>query len=243
MNIFCINLNRATDRKHSMTQDWINRLGLDIQFWSAFDRQMIDRHQNMIYECNQNMAKQKFNRVLSNGEIACATSFYQLFEFILTQNINECIIMEDDIIPLIDSKEIIFSSIKKAKIEFPSMELLLMHKISPIQAVNDNPHSGATYEDIFYKKKDCASLCRKSPWGNQCFYITLKAVEIAYQNLCKDTGRVSIWYPADYFAVDLCPLELVCILNNPICDHHWIGDKATTYIGNDCRGTRRKFII
>ena len=242
MNIYCINLDRALDRKEYITKRWIENLGLNITFWSAYDRRKIENGESyFIYD--KDLSQKIIGRPLSTGEIACATSFYQLFEFILKNNIQECIIMEDDAIPLVTSKDIIFDSINKSKLEFPSLELLLMHKISPIQENNHNKWIIPTYNDIFNVKKDVSSLCKRAPWGNQCFYITKKGVDIAWQHLIKNSNAPIIAYPADYFATNsLCPQGLVTILNNPICDHDWIGKGSTTYIGNELRGTHRKFM-
>lgn len=246
MNIYCINLDRALDRKEYITKHWIENLGLNITFWSAYDRRKIQNGE-FYFEYDENMSIKKIGRPLSTGEIACATSFYQLFEFILDNDIcEECIIMEDDAIPLITSKDIIFDSINKAKLEFPTVELLLMHTIHPIQAKNHDPSHGATYEEIFNVKKDVCSLCKKNPWGNQCFYITKKGIKIVWEYLKgnkKTPSRPIIEYPADYFCTNsLCSQNSVAILNNPICDHYWMGVNATTYIGNEFRGTHRKFI-
>ena len=242
MNIYCINLDRALDRKEYITKHWIENLGLDITFWSAYDRRKIENNE-FYFRYDALLSQEAIRRPLSAGEIACATSFYQLFEFILKNDIQECIIMEDDAVPLITSKDIIFDSINKSKLEFPSLELLLMHKISPIQAKNHDPSWGSTYEEIFNVKKESSSLCKSSPWGNQCFYITKKGLEIVWKHLIRDSHAPIIAYPADYFSTNsLCPQKMVAILNNPICDHDWIGSNSTTYIGNRLRGTHRKFI-
>lgn len=232
MNIFCINLQRATERKHFITEKWINDLGLNINFWTAYDRDLIDNNKHH-YKYDNELAQKIFERSLNSGEIACATSFYQLFEYILQKNIDECIIMEDDIIPLIESKNILFDRLYQAKEEFPQSSLILMHNISPKQKNNYSPTYGATINEIYYLKGRHASMCKKAPWGNQCFYITKQAVKTIYDNLCIGTKSPIIWHPADYCSsLYLCKTMSVYILNNPVCDHDWSGLNITSYIGH-----------
>ena len=232
MKIFCINLLRATDRKQFITEKWVNNLNLDIHFWTAYDKILIEQNQHY-YQYDDELCKQKFHRSLNSGEIACATSFYQLYEYILQNNIDECIIIEDDIIPLVSSKDILFSRLNAAKLEFPVSELILMHNICNKQKNNFDPTYGATYNDIYNIKGDSASLCRKIPWGNQCFYITNNAIKKIYENLCKETHSPIIWHPADYsVSPDLCKTMEVCILNEPICDHDWDCQYTPSCIGH-----------
>lgn len=233
MNIFCINLQKATDRKHFITEKWIQNLGFDITFWPAYDKILINNNKH-IYKYDDNLAQTVFKRSLNHGEIACATSFYQLFEHILQNNIDECIIIEDDIIPLIESKNVLFDRLYKTKEEFPQASLILMHSISPKQKNNYSPSYGATVNDIYYLKGNHASMCKKTPWGNQCFYITKQAVEKVYKDLCIGTNLPIIWHPADYFgSLYLCKTMSVYILNNPVCDHDWSGLNVPSYIGHE----------
>lgn len=232
MNIFCINLQRATERKQFITEKWIHNLGFDINFWTAYDKNLIDNNQ-YYYQYDNKLAQKIFNRSLNNGEIACATSFYQLFEHILQNDIDECIIMEDDIIPLIESKNTLFIRLEQAKEEFSQASLILMHSISPKQQNNYKPTYGATINEIYYLKGTYASMCKRAPWGNQCFYITKQAVKTIYDNLCIDTNSPVIWHPADYCSsLYLCETMSVYILNHPVCDHDWSGLNVISYIGH-----------
>jgi mannosyltransferase OCH1-like enzyme/GR25 family glycosyltransferase involved in LPS biosynthesis len=235
MKIFCINLERASDRKNYMIDQWCNGLGLDIDFWSAYDKNFVN-HNLLEFQYNDKKCHKFFNRSLSNGEIACAISFYQLFKYILNNNIEECIIMEDDIENIAKNKEEILTKIHQAKQEFPNLQMLLMHEISNKQKNNSKHSYGATLKEIYYIKKKTASLCKRAPWGNQCFYITKKAIQLIYNRLLTQNKNIEIWHPADYFSsFYLCPEGLVCILNKPICKHDWEGKKIPSYIGNNIR--------
>ena len=218
--IFCVNLERAKERKHSIQKQWIDKIGLDIIFWKAYDRRDIE--QNIyLYPYDKDLTIQNLKRELSSGEIACSTSFCMLYEHILDNNYDEVIIMEDDIFPLINNKHELFDTITEGKKEFNSSEMILLHKPS-------KPHR------ITIKKK-YTSMCSKSSWGNQLFFVKKSAVIKAY-NILKP-----MFFPADYPQRALSRHQIVTASNNPICGHYG-GEFSTTYIGNDLRNSRRNFI-
>lgn len=226
--IFCINLERATERKELISKKWIDELGLDITFWKAYDRKDIANN-NYIYPYNEINSINYFGRKLSNGEIACATSFCMLYEFLIKKNYNEVLIMEDDIIPNFTDKLVLFNKIEKIKKEFAQTQIILLHNLHPSQMQSQK-------KEIFYKKKTQSSLCKIAPWGNQLYYIKLNAIKMIY-NILK-----TMTMPADYPQNILAKKNLVCIANNPLCYHEWMGQNSTTYIGNEYRNTHRKFI-
>lgn len=225
--IFCIHLERATERKVLIQDLWVNKLGLDITFWPAYDRRLVEKDQ-MIYPYNRTKALSIMERELNDGEIACATSFCLLYEHIMQNNIVECIILEDDVIPLVYDKETIFSTIGKGKEEFPEVQMMILHKPAEIDLVN-HPTS------IFYHKKTHSSLCRVTPWGNLCFYVTIDAVRYAWQLLRQ------MCCVADYPQRELAMANKVIIANNPICEHYE-SEQTKTYIGNYYRKSNRIFM-
>lgn len=225
--IFCIHLERATERKRLIQDLWIDKLGLDITFWPAYDRRLIEKDQ-IIYPYNRTKALSLMERELNHGEIACATSFCLLYEHIMQNNILECIILEDDVVPLIDNKEIIFSTIAKGKEEFPNAQMMILHKPAEIDLIN-HPTS------MFYHKNSNASLCKVTPWGNLCFYIKIDAVMYAWKLLRQ------MCCVADYPQRELGMANKVMIANNPICEHYE-ADEAKTYIGNEHRKSNRIFV-
>jgi GR25 family glycosyltransferase involved in LPS biosynthesis len=220
--IFCINLERAKDRKDQIKSDWVTGLGLEINFWKAYDRRDIEKGK-YVYSYNPNLTKKNFWRQLSIGEIACATSYCMLYEHLLKYNYLEAIIMEDDITPIVSSKKELFNIIEQGKLEFPESEIMLLHKpLDPLHA--------------FKKIKTYHSLCKDTAWGNQLFYIN-KAGFLKVYNLLKTMS-----YPADYAQKLLCKQDIVIASNKYLCDHEWYGKDATTYIGNELRDTKRRFI-
>lgn len=243
--IFCINLERAYERKQKIQKEWIDNLKFDIQFWKAYDRRLLTNH-SPPYLYDKNISKNIFGRELSHGEIACITSLFQVFEYIVSKNIKEAIIIEDDAIPIIQNKQVLYDAIHNTKIEFPDIEIIYMHDLHPKQKdrQNCNKKNIYYYENIFNLRKNTASLSKISPWGNQCFYIKQSAILTMFENIQKINDKPIIYFPADHFAnyTKLCEKNIVGILNEPMCTHDWIGPQSITYIGNQLRKTNRKFI-
>ena len=121
--IFCINLERATERKEYIQKEWIDKLGFDITFWKAYDRRNIEQNK-IIYPYDKNLTIKTIGRELNTGEIACSTSFCMLYEHCLNNNINEILIIEDDAIPINDTKKV-FEYISAGKQEFPNSHIFL----------------------------------------------------------------------------------------------------------------------
>ena len=214
MKIFCVHLERATERKELIQKEWIENLKLDITFWKAYDRKLIEENL-FVYPYSETFSLKKINRKLNTGEIACATSFLQLFEHCLSENINEVIVMEDDVIPLINNKEILFSRIENAKKEY-NVEMILLHKV-----YTKNPNLLVYLDYLKY-----SSLCPVVPWGNLMFYITSQGMKTILNN----TKKI-IYMPADHFQKKLGEMNLVSILNEPVCELYFIN----SYIGNEFR--------
>lgn len=228
--IFCINLERAKKRKKIIQKEWIEKLGLDIVFWKAYDRRDIDKN-IFIYNYDKQLALHKIQRELNSGEIACATSFCMLYDYIIQNQINEVIIMEDDIISLISNNTILFDSINIVNNEFPENEIVLLHNIEPRFFKKYENHN------IYYERKKYFSAYNISPWGNQMMYLKLPFIKKAYSILN------NIYCPADYPQKELSDSGLqVHVINNPLCNHIWDGKESRSYIQNRYRKTKRKYL-
>lgn len=223
--IFCINLKRATERKDNIKKEWIDKLGFDINFWEACDRRTVQEHP-LYYTYNQQKTISNMNRLLSDGEIACAISFRSLYKYLLSNNYKQAIIMEDDVVPLFNHKMTLTHTIQKGQEEFPEADMMLLHE-----------YPYANKEKVYSIVKDVFSKCYESPWGNQLFYINEKALIDIY-NLLQ-----TIEFPADYPQLILSKQNRVIIVNKALCYHEWSGPNSTTYIGNELRNTSRKFYI
>lgn len=229
--IFCINLERATERKAYIEENWIKKFDLPITFWKAYDRRDIEKGR-FIFPYDESKALQTIYRQMSDGEIACATSFAMLYQYLIQNKIPEAIIMEDDVIPLISHKNDLFDAIKIGKNEFPNAQVILLHKPSP----KDMRESR---DKIYYEKKQYFSLCEQTPWGNLLFYITLDAVK-KYFKMFRIISNV-----ADGPQRILCKEQKVIIVNNPLCSHiGWDQTLYSSYIGAQYRASKpnRKFI-
>jgi GR25 family glycosyltransferase involved in LPS biosynthesis len=215
--IFCINLERATERREHIQKEWIDKLGLDITFWKAYDRRDIEQNK-YVYIYKKQLAIKEFGRELNNGEIACATSFCMLYKHILENGYEEVVIMEDDISPLINDKQELLFILEQRNIEFPSSQVMFMgadrDKCKPCKLISiQNKHT---------------SLCFDTWWGNQLFYIKKSAINRVY-NILKTMA-----FPADYPQRILCKKNIVVASNKFLCVHD--GRYSNTYVGNDIRG-------
>lgn len=214
--IFCINLERATERRKLIQKTWINELSFNITFWKAYDRREIEKG-NIIYPYSKEAAMMIMGRELNDGEQACCTSYCMLYEYLIKESYEEVIIMEDDVYPRITNDDELFSTISKGKIEFPEAETMLLFEINP----------SIKFKKITNKN---FTLCKTNIWGNQLMYLNKQAIQKQY-NLLKNMDRV-----ADY---RIYTDNKVILSNKPISAHLW-GPNATTYIG---RNSRRKFIL
>lgn len=221
--IFCINLDRAKERKQRIQKEWIDGLGFDIQFWKAYDRRDIEKGE-YIYKYDPEKTKQHLNRELSKGEIACATSFSMLYEFAISNNFEEMIVMEDDISPKIKDKSMLFDYIDQGKEEFPDSEFMVLQGRFPNQKY------------IYIDTKLFFSKINPVPYGNLLLYLNKSAIHKVYNLLSTmvcpaDNAHRTLFYNN----------KLEVIVSNLSLAYH---NTITTYIGNDKRYNKniRNFI-
>lgn len=226
IDIFCISLLRAKERRKFIQKEWIDKLQLDIKFWDAYDRKDIENNK-FIYPYYENLAIKKIGRKLSCGELACSTSFALAIKNCIENKIREAIFMEDDVHPLIGRKSILFDMIKYSREEFNHTNIVILHH-PMINFKDDDKRRDA----IYFHKKDKFSLCKNTPWGNYLMYMNEDGMKEFYDELIKMDA------PADHPQKILAKKDLVCITNYPLAYH----ENRTTYIGNDIRKTRRVFI-
>lgn len=227
--MYCVNLQRAAERKQLMQELWVDRLGLSITFWNAHDRRDVERGVNL-YNYNPENTKRKIGRELSQGEVACAASFISLYQHLLANNTQEAIIMEDDIAPTIVSRDHLSYIIAQGKKEFPEAEMLLLHQLPSYLTSNEE-----SYNRIYHTRKQHFSQCQSAPWGNQLFYITKEGLETLLREL--NPIEIAADYPQDMLARQ----GKLIIANTPLCTHDW-STNGKTYIGNELRNSRRIFI-
>lgn len=227
IDIFCISLSRAKDRRNFISKEWIDKLQFDIKFWDAYDRKEIENN-NFLYPYDENLAIKKIGRKLSCGELACSTSFALVMKYCIDNKIPEAVFMEDDVCPLIGRKSILFDMIKYSREEFPDTNIVLLHH----SMINFKLGHDKRRDNIYFVKKDNFSLCKTTPWGNYLIYMNLNGIKEFYSELVKMDA------PADHPQRILAKNGSVCITNYPLAYH----ENRTTYIGNDIRKTHRIFI-
>lgn len=122
--IFVISLTRSLERRESIKKQ-MKHLGLEFEFIDAVDGKKLTEKQ--LNKVNFQTALKLCGHELSMGEVGCALSHINIYEKIVTDNIENCIVLEDDIyihssfiniineIALIKNSELIFLHHGKAK--------------------------------------------------------------------------------------------------------------------------------
>ena len=215
--LFCINLDRAKERKEKIVENWINKNNFNITFFNAFDKK--DLTGSYVYHYDPKVPESKINRPLTLGEIACLTSFCLLSEKILSSDLEEVIFLEDDVFPFLN-KESFFEIIEEGKKEFPEADALMLTK-------NADWNNNGNIEKKYF------SLAKNHLWGNHLFYINKNGIKTFYENIAK------MQYPADFVWDEIfIPNEKLAICNEPLAYH----EGTTTYIGNEYRKIIRQYI-
>ncbi|WP_428462800.1 glycosyltransferase family 25 protein [Photobacterium kagoshimensis] len=118
--IIVISLKWSLERRESVTRQ-MEKYGLDFTFFDAVDGSTLDIN-NEIFD--HNYCSKTFNHPMNKGEYACAFSHVKAYEYIVKNNIDKAIILEDDIIINSEFKNII---LKLADITPNSMELTYLY--------------------------------------------------------------------------------------------------------------------
>jgi len=215
--IFCINLERATERRKKIEDLWIKNLGFDITFWKAWDRRDIENGK-FYYPYDPELTQNTIKRQLSSGEIACATSHCTVYEYALKNNLEYCIVMEDDILPSKQTKpEDLNHIISLLQEELPYSNIVLLHeihhKINQIQSLK---------ETVNFK------ILSRWPFGNQMTLFTKKGLEIMFANLHNLNYMADHWNIFPYSD----PQKDICIIKKSVGHHEDSKSKNfDTYIG------------
>jgi GR25 family glycosyltransferase involved in LPS biosynthesis len=224
--IFCINLERATERRKKIEKLWIEELGFDITFWKGWDRRDIEKGK-YYFPYNEEKTTKHIKRKLSQGEVACATSHSMIHEYCLNNNITDYIVMEDDIKPtgIYKNAQDLFHLLKMGKSEFPDVKIYLLHR---------TPCKFKTTET-----KRHFSRLLTAPWGNQISFYTNGGGGKMYHGLSQ------LLCLADHYCM-IPGLDIskdMAIVNQSIAvGHHEYLHESTTYIGNYLRQIHRPFV-
>ena len=89
-----INLARSRDRRTYMEAQLRGR-GLDYHFFDATDGTKLTPAERALYDDKQ--MKRLLGRAMSNSEIACALSHIRVYEWMVKENIERLLVLEDDV--------------------------------------------------------------------------------------------------------------------------------------------------
>lgn len=207
-SILCINLKRATERRSYIEKEWIEKRGCNVTFLEAFDRRELDNGKRL-FDYDENAALKEINRKLTHGEVACITSHILAVKYVISNNIQDVVIIEDDAIPLFEKSYDLHNSLSQIGVEYPNAEISILHAT----------HNGVTCNDHY-------GLASEPPWGNCAVYFK----QSVYEEFVNDLSTFT--RPADWYWHKYIEQGRVVIPVTPLIQHHGV----TTYIGNDYRG-------
>lgn len=212
MKIFCLNLERATERRKMIKEEWVKKHGFDIEFFNAFDRRELEKG-TCIFPYDEKKTIQLIGRPMSAGEIACATSHVLLLKHALNMGYEEIVVMEDDVRPTEHTSVIAMeNAIATCKKEFPHSSVLLMH------------HNDGNAKTLVSKKG--INLLSFAPFGYRLVWLNKKAMKLLIQDLS------TMCYPADFlWILRFVPMRTLSMTENPL----GFGDAKHSYIGEQYR--------
>lgn len=214
----CIHLERATERLKQFTHDWIEVLGYSIDFFAAYDRRELERG-NVYFPYDEAAAHKRIQRPLSHGEIACANSHALLMH----EELEYCgpegtIIFEDDCLPL-SGADRLFERIQNAVRALPGVEVVTCHEPKEKYCI--------------YESAGDAVRVKQPAWGTALVWYSPSGLRKAFELM----SRVDA--PADRNLRNFATEKKLAMLQPAVASHV---RSDTTYIGNQYRGTSRRFI-
>lgn len=220
MKYYCLNLERAPERRECMTRQWMVERGFELEFFPAVDRRNLSAGQFPL-PYDPAAARQRCGRELSLGEVACATSHHLILQRALNAGHKEIVVLEDDIQPRAHATPQAFQKVIDAtRQSFPHVSVLLLY--APLVPVRIS------------ETRDGISLLAEPPFGTCAMWMREKAMQL----LVRDLATLS--YPADWFwSRRFAPMKTIAMPVEPLCDH--VGED--TYVGNTDRGApQRNFV-
>lgn len=220
MKIHCLNLARATERKLRITQEWVEKKGFEVEYFTAVDRRDVDDGNDMPFVYDPAATVARIKRQLTSGEIACATSHALLLRQALAAGAEEIIVLEDDMLPFAQTTPAsVAAAIDVCKATFPKVGVLLMHEPAG--------------ESVSREIRDGINLLRRAPYGFRFVWLNKKAMQILSHDLA------SLMYPADWlWNLRFAPMRQVAMLESPLSHH----PEDQTYIGNTFRLDQREYV-
>jgi hypothetical protein len=216
VNVQCVSLARATERRDQIRREWIEERGFDVRFVDAFDRRRVGV-EPLPFPYDDERTRARLGRSLSAGEIACATSHALLVRSALDAGLEELVVLEDDMHPLPHTTpDSVAAAIESCQTAFPQVSVLLMHEqTGPVRVAETRGTTRLVAPELFGYR------------GYRFVWLSRKALGI----LDRDLSRMLL--PADhYWASRFVPLKNLALPAEPLARH----DGATSYIGAAERG-------
>ncbi len=217
--VVCINLDRATQRRSQIKENWEPVFGSNLEFFRAVDRRSLD--QGLLQVPPKEINSLACGRRLSSGETACLMSHLGVMGDALPKIGEEgIIIMEDDIVPS-DVATSVFEIIRQARRESPYVDMILLCK-----PVND--FSKARSSELLFVPTD-----EPFPYGTTMVWYGPRAIADFLEEM-RDFDK-----PADHRHT-FCCAGRVGVLKSPVAFHQG----TDTFVGNEFRGnaSQRNFI-
>lgn len=213
IQIVCINLERATERRAMIEKEWISDRGCPVHFIEAYDRRRIDAGE-LLFDYDLTAAVKFFNRALTAGEIACATSHALAVRYAKESNMESVVIIEDDMIPTFESYEQFNDILSHMQVEFPLSRAAMLHAEHPYM-----PY-------VFAEKRQHFGRISRASYGACVYYLH----NDLYDSFLKDL--LSYRAPADWHWKGYIDAKQLIAPTNPLAYH----SGKDTYIGNEYRG-------
>ena len=181
--IAVVNLADSKERRSFMERQ-LQSFDVEYEMFPAVDGKKFSQHEQNLY-CDKK-ARKKLYCSLTNGEIACTLSHLRLYEKIVTENIPEMLVLEDDVL----LKSTFFYIIFQRKKWMPrGCELFALSNpdISEAAKRTENLYSlTATKETLLYpidtKRTYYVQKNIRTPFGAYAYIITNKAANFLLKN-------------------------------------------------------------
>lgn len=101
--IYVLTIPAATERQQAFAEAM---QGLNFHFFYGVEKHTLDLQQLQaagVYDADKTRENQRFGKLMTTGEVACAMGHRRIYEDIVANNVRRALIFEDDVFPLPES--------------------------------------------------------------------------------------------------------------------------------------------
>ncbi|MBL7749320.1 MAG: glycosyltransferase family 25 protein [Chitinophagaceae bacterium] len=141
--VLVLTVPRFKDRQEKITQ---RLAGITFEFFYGVDKNELDTDfisLNYIYDKKLSLSVRQQFKEMNTGEIACALSHRKIYQAILDNNWQRVLILEDDVIPDLNTLPLLFDAVKELP---PSWELFYLGYLK-----NEKITTGSLIKQAWYK--------------------------------------------------------------------------------------------